>query len=164
MANKTFRLFGSSALTVGVSTYLILKVIGKKMSWHKVEGPSMRPTLNPSDSFFRDIILVKKLENPEEVEYMPASSIILLKHPKQERGYLVKRLAANQNEEISNYADQIKNSKCTNKTIPQGHCWVQSDAGPGYLDSTSYLGPIPYDDVVGQALFIVWPPHRSKKL
>ena len=163
MTSQIFRLFGGAALVGGGSCYLGLKLYGN-ISLHKVEGPSMRPTLNPSDSFFRDIVLVKKIENPADVQFIPVSSIICLKHPKQDRGYLIKRLIANQNEEIRKDAELLTNSKCMNNKVPGGHCWVESDAGPGYLDSSSYLGPISYNNVVGHALFNVWPLHRIKRL
>ena len=163
MFNATAGLFGISALIGGGTTYLLFKV--GKLRLHQVEGPSMRPTFNPSDSFLKDVILVKNISSKKEAESIPTSSIVCLKHPKLERGYLVKRLIAHQNEIVDNY----KRKQCGDCTIqsiriPTGHCWVESDAGPGYLDSTSYLGPIPYGKVVGHALYVIWPLQRFKPL
>ena len=129
-----------------------------------VEGPSMRPTLNPCGSYISDILVVRKIRKNEEIESIDVSSILCIKHPKQERGYLVKRLVANQNEKLNTQTIHKIETKQSLKVIPKGHCWVESDAGPGYLDSTSYLGPIPYDMIMGKALYVIWPPHRIKKL
>ena len=160
MASKIFVL---SALIGGVSCYTALKLSGD-YTVHCVEGPSMRPTLNPCGSYFSDILAVRKIRKPEEIGSIDVSSILCIKHPKQERGYLVKRLVANQNEKISTQPSNKIETKQSVKVIPKGHCWVESDAGSGYLDSTSYMGPIPYEMIMGTALYVIWPPHRIKKL
>ena len=161
MTSKVFILSGG-ALIGAVSSYFVLKL--SDCTVHRVEGPSMRPTLNPSGSYFNDIIAVKRIKENKEFEKIGVFSVLCIRHPKQERAYLVKRLVANQNEIISNQPFAKIEPKDTVKVIPKGHCWVESDAGPGYLDSTSYLGPIPYEMIVGKALYIIWPPHRIKKL
>jgi inner membrane protease subunit 2 len=124
----------------------------------------MRPTLNPCGSNFSDFLAVRRIRKKEEIESINVSSILCITHPKQERAYLVKRLVANQNEKISIQNFHKIETKDSVKIIPKGHCWVESDAGPGFLDSTSYLGPIPYKMIVGKALYVIWPPHRIKKL
>ena len=149
-------LFGISALVTGGTTYLAFTL--GKFRLHKVEGPSMRPTLNPSDSFFRDIILVKII-NKEEAKNIPLSSVVCLEHPKLEKGYLVKRLIAHENQAVEKYKKPRGGATQDEERVPAGHCWVESDAGPGYLDS-SYLGPVSYEKVDGQALYVIWPPQR----
>ena len=142
--------FGIGAFAAGISTYAVLKTFG--ISVHIVEGPSMRPTFNPSGSFLPDIVLVKQ-EDQTNIPNIPKSSVICIKHPKRDKGYLIKRLTAHQNEPMDR-----------NIKIPENHCLVTSDAGAGYLDSTSYLGPIPYSQVVGKVSYIILPPNRAKKL
>lgn len=165
MASMISVLLSGGALIGGVSVYAFLK--GGDFTLHRVEGPSMRPTLNcgcgKCGSYFSDILAVKKISK-KEMECINISSILCIKHPKPERGYLVKRLVANQNEKIVIQTHYQNETDCTAKVIPKGHCWVQSDAGPGYVDSNHYLGPIPYEKIVGKALYIIWPPHRIKKL
>ena len=161
MAYKIPVLFSGGALIGGVSSYLVLK--GGDFTLHRVEGPSMRPTLNPCGSYFSDILAVKKIST-KDMGCITISSILCIKHPKPERAYLVKRLVANQNEKIVMQTHHKMENECTVKVVPKGHCWVQSDAGPGCLDSTSYLGPIPYEKIMGKALYVIWPPHRIKKL
>ena len=161
MTPKMHMLVSGCAMIGGLSTYVVLKV--NDFTLHHVQGPSMRPTLNPCGSYFSDIIVMKKVRNREESERLNRLSIIYIKHPKPERSYLVKRLIAHQNEQINTPNHKI-DTELSVKVIPKGHCWVQSDAGPGYLDSTSYLGPIPYENILGKAVYVVWPPHRIKKL
>ena len=130
---------------------------------HRVDGPSMRPTLNPDESKFRDWILVRQLIYPQQ-ELIPLGKIICIKHPKKERGYLIKRLVANHDAEEDIEKDPSIKIKTNSKTIPKGYCWIESDSGQGFLDSTSYLGPISYKDVIGPVLCILWPPNRIRKL
>ena len=160
LVNKLIPLLGSAGL-VGTSGILWIKIGG--YSIHCVEGPSMRPTFNPKDSIFNDYILLKKVDalNKPDLEI---NSIVSIKHPKHIGGNLIKRLIANENEIVVLAPGPTTNNKIIEKSIPNGHCWVQSDAGPGYLDSTSYLGPISYDKIVGKALYVIWPPVRVRKL
>ena len=44
---------------------------------HRVDGPSMRPTLNPEESKFRDWILVRQLSYPQQ-ELIPLGNIICI--------------------------------------------------------------------------------------
>ena len=143
-------------LIAGTTGILLLKRGGYTI--HRVEGPSMQPTLKTND-----FIVVKKIKEPQ-TSNLAVNSIISLHHPKQNNSFLIKRLTANENEIVDASQMNSTNHLCKTKVIPRGHCWVQSDAGPGYLDSTSYLGPISYDKVVGVALYIIWPPRRIQML
>ena len=160
LINKLIPLFASWGL-VGASSYLLLKTGGYTI--RRVEGPSMRPTFNPKYSYFNDYILLKKVDFHNKSNLI-INSIICVKHPKRSKGYLIKRLIANENETVVLSHNSTTNNRTIEKLIPEGHCWIQSDAGPGYLDSTSYLGPISYDKVVGKALYVIWPPVRVRKL
>ena len=95
---------------------------------------------------------------------IPLGKIICIKHPKKEKGYLIKRLVANHEKEADIEKDLSNEIKTNSRTIPKGYCWIESDAGYGFLDSTSYLGPISYEDVIGPVVCILWPPNRIRKL
>ena len=159
MARQLLRLFGGCAVVGGITSYVSLKL--SCYTLHRVEGPSMQPTLNPTYSYFQDIVIVKTITQTKDVDLIPISAILCLKHPKQEKAYLIKRLIAKQNEKVPQRGQL---SKTKSMRVPTEHCWVESDAGPGYLDSSSYLGPISYKKVVGQAILVIWPPHRIKTL
>ena len=158
MASKHFSFIGSWVIA-GTSSFLFIKFGG--YSIHRVEGPSMQPTLNPNNSYINDYIIVKKINDPQNSNLV--NSIISLHHPKQKNSYLIKRLIANENEIVRLPKINSSNQETYTKFIPEGHCWVISDAGPGYRDSTLF-GPISYDKIVGKAVCIIWPPGRIQKL
>ena len=158
MALKHVSFIGSWVIA-GTSSFLFIKLSG--YSLHRVEGPSMQPTLNPNNSYFDDYIIVKKINEPQNSNLV--NSIISLHHPKQKNSYLIKRLIANENEIVDLSKINSSNQETYTKCIPKGHCWVVSDAGPGYRDSTLF-GPISYDKIVGKAVCIIWPPGRIRKL
>ena len=114
-------------------------------SLHRVDGPSMRPTFNPEETTSRDIVLVKRIRDPELVKELAFGTILCVDHPKKPGYLLIKRLK-------------------DKSGLPADHCWIESDSGPNkYLDS-SFLGPIPHDKVTGVATRIVYPFGRAKAL
>ena len=91
---------GSYAFTGGLCYWGL-----NNLTIHRVDGPSMRPTLNPDESKFRDWILVRQLSYPQQ-ELIPLGKIICIKHPKKEKGYLIKRLVANHDNETDEEASR----------------------------------------------------------
>jgi len=128
----------------------------------RVEGPSMRPTLNPDvyvydndqpqslarsllpRKSFDDVVLVRKIRtvNAENASKHLVGKIVLVKHPKKPDVTVVKRLKAVVSDEESH---------------PRG--WVESDAGHGYADSTQF-GPVRLHSIVGEVLCVLWPKVR----
>jgi inner membrane protease subunit 2 len=117
----------------------------------------MQPTLNPQPkvdeapnflaSFLppkalSDVVLVRKCRGglTSKQAKLSKGQVICFKHPKKPKVTLVKRLADKAN-------------------LPLGHCWVESDAGQGYADS-SHFGPVPLVNVEGLVTCVVWPPNR----
>ena len=76
--------------------------------------------------------------------------MVCLRHPRKPNHLLIKRIAA-----LETPLGRID--------VPKNHIWVVSDGGNGYLDS-SVFGVVNFNDVLGDAKFIVFPPHRIGKI
>lgn len=132
----------------------------------RVDGPSMRPTLNPEPDvrappFFdppSDVVLVRKIGDLEDREAAGlVGSVVCLEHPKKRGASLIKRLTAAAGQSVSplNGSGPVR--------VPEGCCWVRSDAGRGYADS-EWFGPVPVTSVKEVALLVLWPPSRAGRL
>ena len=147
-------LFGSFA---GCS----LLVLGP-FSLRRVDGPSMRPALNPQPDLSKpigpsDVVLVRNLpstspKDKEEVLSGLLGRVVCVRHPRRPDTVLIKRITSLQSKSYS-YDDDKKVG------IPPGRCWISSDAGRGYADSRLF-GPVETDSILAVAIFIVWPPSR----
>ena len=123
---------------------------------------SLKPTVkNQSISIMKknviftsqnDIVLVRRYSNPvEEVrKHCQVGSVVCLRRPRRPEHLLIKRLASFE-------------GSFSGRDIPEGHCWVASDAGKGYLDS-SIFGVVPLQNVIGDATFVVFPPNRIGRI
>lgn len=132
---KSRALLSGCGFAVGFSVVVVAKFFfGTKYRLCKVEGPSMRPTLNPQGSWFSDVVLVR----PQSSENVLQPNQIVC--AKRKERFLIKRL----------------------KAVDQNQCWLESDAGPGYWDS-SIFGSIPCDSA-NEVLGIIFPPHRIRSL
>lgn len=114
----------------------------------------MQPTLNPDKS--HDILLIDKF-TPQFLYKYTKGQIVILKSPNDPKVYYVKRIIALPEDEIINRinGDRIK--------IPKGHCWVEGDNFSTSYDS-NYFGAVPLALIQGNAMCIVWPPNRMRKL
>ena len=113
-----------------------------------VQGQSMNPTLN-----YRDYVLIKRLDLTALSETDRRSllgTVVCARSPRQAGGVLIKRLKA-----LEGDTAPIPGGV----TLAEGQCWLQSDAGKGYYDSTQF-GPLAQSAVTGSVCAVVWPPER----
>uniref|UniRef100_A0A7S1SK07 Mitochondrial inner membrane protease subunit 2 n=1 Tax=Tetraselmis chuii TaxID=63592 RepID=A0A7S1SK07_9CHLO len=122
----------------------------------RIEGVSMRPTLNPAGSASSDFILANLLARSYHF-YQPGD-VIILKSPEHPQGRLVKRLIALQGQTVHVPGREEA------VIIPQGHCWVEGDNPYSSNDSASRYGPVPMGLILGTVTAIVWPPARMQFL
>ena len=131
-------------------------------SYCSVDGPSMRPTLNPASEDpsvppKRDVILIRRVSGLSEGT---RGSVVVLRSPVYAKHLLVKRLAALPGDGIvplSHPNARVRREEPVD--LPEGRCWVESDGGFGFADSNSF-GPVDASSVVGVAAAVVWPPSR----
>ena len=118
-----------------------------------IQGPSMKPTLNPDTSPHgsNDIVLIRRpIQFPPQYK---VGQVLVFRNPFNSDQCLVKRLVALEGEVV-----QMAHAK-TPLTIPQGHGWLESDEP--YLGTDSrHFGPVSLGLVEGEVCWIVWPWHR----
>ena len=132
-----------------------------------VDGPSMRPTLNPEPrdpeeaaNASRDYVLVRRLSKPAEQLERHRGAVVVLRSPVYAKHLLVKRLTAAPGDSIVPLSHPYAKVKRTEAVdVGEGGCWVESDAGFGFADSNSF-GRVSADSVVGVAAAVIWPPSR----
>ena len=104
----------------------------------------MQPTLNPDLSKSNDILLLRKVNRATDLS---EGDLVAVLNPRyQGPGTRHSRLL-------------VKRVCKPEGVLPEEHLWVLSDAGRGYVDSTSF-GPLPVSNVQSKALLIVWPLSR----
>eukprot|EP00878_Enallax_costatus_P026389 GHUV01028321.1.p1 GENE.GHUV01028321.1~~GHUV01028321.1.p1 ORF type:complete len:168 (+),score=18.52 GHUV01028321.1:205-708(+) len=119
----------------------------------RVEGASMKPTLNP-DGSASDWVLVEKLSVKLQRRYR-RGEVVVLWAPDNPHQQIIKRLLALEGDTI------IENSKKrTWVEVPQGRCWVEGDNAAMSGDSKSAFGPVHLGLLEGRVTHIVWPPSR----
>lgn len=120
----------------------------------KVDGVSMRPTLNPNDLDNRDWVTIKKFRPTANFQ---VNDIVLMKSPFDPSNILCKRVKALP-------LDTVRYSEGEDgegsMIIPRGHVWVEGD-NIHSMDSRKF-GPVSEGLIIGKVLFIIWPPHRWK--
>ncbi|CCF55668.1 hypothetical protein KAFR_0A02300 [Kazachstania africana CBS 2517] len=112
----------------------------------KINGKSMRPTLNPSDKDTDWVIL--KLFRP--AKNLQRNDIILFKSPFDPKILFCKRVKGLDKDLIRLEHENIR--------VPRGHIWVEGD-NVHSVDSRTF-GPISKGLILGKVKCIVWPPRR----
>merc|ERR1719167_731080 len=152
---RTFKLFCQVCLGAGAYTLYDQRV----GCFRRIYGMSMTPTLNgrymklgtyedsPGFNSFEDVIYFSR-----DTQNLKRGDIVLCNRPKKENASLVKRIVAVEGDSIrpvgpgGKVLDPVK--------LSAGQVWVESDAGPGYLDSAVF-GPLPVEAVTGVAIFCI---------
>jgi len=152
---------------IAIAVVLALLINQFVFSIVEVQGASMEPTLNQSERLF----VFKSF-------YKPKNKDIIIIKSEQLGKYIVKRVIAvgGQTIDINKETgevyvdDKLQNEPYINEganyfvgnadeyplTVPQNHVFVMGDNRGNSMDSRA-LGVFNYDDVMGKALFRVWP-------
>lgn len=121
----------------------------------KIQGSSMRPTLNPSEcNSSTDWVLLWKL-NCKDSNNLNRDDVILFKCPTDPAKTYCKRIKGVQYDSIKTrypYPRDIVH-------IPRNHLWVEGDNVFHSVDSNNF-GPISTGLVIGKAVKVIWPPSR----
>ncbi len=145
-------------LLLGLSSGAALALLGP-FTVKRVEGHSMSPTLNPPSKEqarppSEDILLVRRLRaggpTQEEADQL-VGQVVCLKSPRRPGTTLVKRLAAT----------AARGRAPGGAEVPEGRCWVSSDAGAGRYADSGLFGPVPAASLTGVARLVLWPPERA---
>lgn len=120
----------------------------------KIQGSSMRPTLNPHDTTPTDWVLLWKwgMKNSSNLNY---NDVILIKAPSNPRKVYCKRVKGVQYDTVQTrhpYPREIVH-------IPRNHIWVEGDNAFHSIDSNNF-GPVSTGMIIGKAVAVIWPPSR----
>ena len=139
-----------------------------------IGSESMVPTLNVWDRLLINK-LAYDLENPQR------GDIVLFRDPEGGREPLIKRVVGLPGDKVSVHHGKlflngepqdepyVVNRACVRGAprtcsfgpvkVPEGHVFVMGDNRARSYDSR-FFGPVPDDDMIGEALFRFWPPGR----
>lgn len=121
----------------------------------KIEGSSMRPTLNANErSITSDWIFLWKF-NCKKAFNLNRDDIILFKSPMDPDKVYCKRIKGVQYDSIRTRHPYPRNVV----NIPRNHIWVEGDNVLHSLDSNNF-GSVSTGLVVGKAIKVIWPPSR----
>ena len=140
----------------------------------RVDGPSMQPTLYKDQTVF-----VEKISSASgKIERF---DVVIVRYPNREGAY-VKRVVGLPGDtiEIKNDGHLYINGERQEEsylleeliipgfdayTVPEGCYFVMGDNRNNSLDSRSAdVGAIAKEDIIGHALFVVWPLNQMKKI
>lgn len=120
----------------------------------KIEGSSMRPTLNPDQVSPTDWVLLWKF-GAKNINNLKKNDVVLFKSPINPKKVYCKRIKGMQHDSIRSrhpYPKEIVH-------IPRNHIWVEGDNVYHSIDSNNF-GPISTGLVLGKATRVIWPPSR----
>lgn len=120
----------------------------------KVEGSSMRPTLNVNETGPTDWVLLWKFGS-KNIKNLHENDIILFKSPTNPKKVYCKRIKGLQFDSIKTRYPYPMNI-CH---VPRNHIWVEGDNLLHSIDSNNF-GPISTGLVVGKAIQVIWPISR----
>lgn len=123
----------------------------------KIEGSSMRPTLNPQESSLQngcDWVFLWKF-NLKQGKNWQENDVVLFKSPLNPRKVYCKRVKGVQFDQVKTKTPYPKET-CL---VPRNHLWVEGDNVFHSIDSNNF-GPISTGLVLGKATRIIWPPSR----
>ncbi|AET38046.1 endopeptidase catalytic subunit Ecym_2304 [Eremothecium cymbalariae DBVPG len=151
-------MFQSKVLNYSLATIswlpVYLTVTHHVMFVSKIEGPSMRPTLNPRDNMQSDWVFVWKLRKTD-IRALNYGDVIIFKSPNNPKKVYCKRIQGKQYDVVKTKFPYPREF-CQ---IPRSHLWVEGDNGSNSVDSNNF-GPISTGLVIGTITNVIWPPSR----
>lgn len=149
-------------------TLLIFWVVNAVTGRFRIEGHSMLPTLHEGE-----YVLINKLAYYLDTPHR--GDIIVLQFPQDRTRDFIKRVIGLPGDRIEIGNQQVKvNGQTLNEpyiaeepeyagtwTVPEGQYFVLGDNRNNSSDSHSWQF-LPFDDIVGKAWFIYWPPGDAK--
>ncbi|OQS06275.1 mitochondrial inner membrane protease subunit [Thraustotheca clavata] len=122
------------------------------LSFGRVEGRSMQPTLNPSDTD-RELVLLDKF-SVQVAHRVARGDVIVLKSPSDPSELLTKRLIAIE-------GDWVEGRSGRRVVVPAGKCWIEGDNGELSDDSNSF-GCVPMALIEARVAAVVWPLNHLR--
>lgn len=121
----------------------------------RVDGSSMRPTLNPDESTSStDWVLLWKFHSTK-AQCLHRNDVVLFKSPLDPSKTYCKRIKGIQYDSVLTrypYPKEVVH-------VPRNHIWVEGDNVYHSIDSNNF-GPISNGLVIGRAVQVIWPPSR----
>ncbi|KAF8071075.1 IMMP2L [Scenedesmus sp. PABB004] len=124
----------------------------------RVDGASMRPTLNPDAGGGSDYVLVEKA-SVKLLRRYARGEVVVLWAPDDPHQQIIKRLLALEGDTI---VDDTRAGTWTE--VPRGRCWVEGDNPAMSSDSKSAYGPVHLGLLEGRVTHVVWPPERMGRV
>jgi signal peptidase I len=156
------------AVTVGAAFVLALLIQQFLVKPFFVPTVSMEPTILVGDRVLADRLTVR-FSDPEP------GQIIVFRSPRVEGEDLIKRAVAvegdtvavregrlwvnGEPQEESYLRDERIDGAMDEIQVPEDHFWAMGDNRNNSGDSRIF-GPVPYENILGRAFFIYWPPGR----
>lgn len=123
----------------------------------RVEGSSMRPTLNPTHGSTDWVLLFR---GPFATRYNKGD-VVLSKSPLDPKHVLCKRVKGVGGDHINPMWPHpySRGSEQRSVLIPRGHVWLEGDNCYHSIDSNDF-GPVSTGLLLGRCVAVIWPPSR----
>lgn len=143
-----------SGIVLGLPIYITVN--DYFFSVARVEGASMKPTLNPHGKKQSDFVFIDRWHvQPQDIH---PGDIVALTSPSDRNISFIKRVVGIEGDFLN-----TPRYRLNSVMVPRGHCWVEGDNYRSSLDSNKF-GPISMGLIKGKAMYVVWPPSRWSRL
>ncbi|SCV05696.1 LANO_0H13168g1_1 [Lachancea nothofagi CBS 11611] len=155
MRNISGSVFGTRTVLITMSWIPVMLAINKNVCYvAKIEGTSMRPTLNPDEITHTDWVLLWKW-GAKNAANLRHNDVVLFKAPTNPKAVYCKRVKGVQYDTVQTRHPYPRDIA----SIPRSHIWVEGDNAFHSTDSNNF-GPVSTGLVLGKAVAIIWPPTR----
>ncbi|KAF0742558.1 hypothetical protein AaE_008607 [Aphanomyces astaci] len=154
--SKAFPWLRVTQLTLGwLPVAIAFNAVG--LSWGRVQGKSMQPTLNRdyATTTKGDTVLLDKF-SVQMLHRLVRGDVVVLKSPTDPGELLTKRLIALE-------GDWVEGRNGKRVVVPPGKCWVEGDNEDVSEDSNEF-GSVPMALIEARVVAILWPPSHVAKI